>query len=74
MEEGRYDIAASEKNRLEEKQRFSRKLKEEMQIIHKPLWFSEVDDEIGDAKAYKFNGLYFEKRKRLDWSECPDLF
>jgi hypothetical protein len=74
MEEGNYDTAANEKHRLEQKQRAARKIKEENQIPYKPLWFVECDDEIGDEKTYKFGGKYWEHRKRLDWSECPDLF
>jgi hypothetical protein len=39
MEEGKYDLAAEEKHRLEEKQRAVRKQREEMGIEYKPRFF-----------------------------------
>lgn len=74
MEEVKYDLAASEKHRLEEKQRAVRKKREEMQIHHKPLYFKEVDDDISGEKKWVYLGNYWEKRKNLDYSDQPDLF
>lgn len=74
MEEGGYDRAAEEKQRLEEKQRAARRQMEKDQIIHKPLFFKEVDDEHCEEKAYVYLGNYWEKRKNLDYHDCPDLF
>jgi hypothetical protein len=65
MEEGRYDEAIAEKHRLEEKQRAQRKQREQAQIMYKPQYFKEVDDEISGLKSYQFLGNYFEKRKLL---------
>ena len=76
MEQGNLDIAAKEKHRLEEKQRAARKIREEMQIPYKPLWFTEQEEEIegGGTKAYIFKGTYWDKRKKQDYSEFPDLY
>lgn len=74
MEEGKYDNAASEKHRLEEKQRTIRKKREEMQILYKPSFFKEVDDDINGEKKWVYLGNYWEKRKNLDYVDFPDLF
>lgn len=74
MEEGRYDEAADEKHRLEEKQRAVRKKREAAKIPYKPMFFKEVDDEYCDEKAYVYTGNYWEKRKNLDYADYPDLF
>ncbi|CDW78336.1 oxysterol-binding protein [Stylonychia lemnae] len=74
MEEGNYDMAAEEKHRLEEKQRVVRKRREDKQILHKPAYFKEVDDEHCGEKAYVYLGNYWEKRKKMDYVDCPDLF
>ncbi len=74
MEEGKYDEAAEEKQRLEEKQRAVRKRREEMQIPYKPMYFKEVEDEHSGEKAYIYLGNYWEKRKKLDYADLPDLF
>ena len=68
------DLAAAEKHRLEEKQRAVRKHREARGEHHKPLFFIEYQDEQCGEKAYKFNNIYWERRKKLDWSICPDPF
>ncbi len=68
------EVAAAEKHRLEEKQRAARKIKEQMQVIHKPKWFTECEDEISGEKTYKFNDKYWDKRKKMDYADFPDLF
>ena len=42
--------------------------------IHKPMYFKECDDEFCGEKAYVYLGNYWEKRKKLDYRDCPDLF
>ena len=74
MEEGNYDMAAEEKHRLEEKQRAVRKRREDMGIMYKPAYFKEVEDEHCGEKAYIYLGNYWEKRKKMDYVDCPDLF
>lgn len=74
MEEGRLDLAAAEKHRLEEKQRAMRKQRESMEIHHNPAYFVEYHDEHSGEKSYKFNNTYWEKRKKNDWHDSLDLY
>ena len=73
MEEGKYDEAADEKHRLEEKQRAQRKEREVAQLMYKPTYFIEGEDDKG-YKDYKFNNIYWDKRKKVDWKHSLDLF
>jgi hypothetical protein len=69
-------LAASEKNRLEEKQRAVRRYNEKHGITPKPFYFDEVQnpDDPG-VTYYRYNGKYFEQdRKNLSWDHLPDLF
>lgn len=74
MEEGTIDLASKEKHRLEEKQRATRKIREEMQIPYKPMFFEETEDEISGEKTYIFTGEYWERRKKLDYRGMLDLY
>jgi hypothetical protein len=58
---GEYDFAASEKRRLEEKQRAARK--ELQDEAYPPLWFDHVFDESTGTERYLGNGKYWEARK-----------
>ena len=73
MEEGKYDEASKEKHRLEEKQRAQRKEREVNQIEYKPKFFIESKGEDGH-KEFKFNNIYWEKRKKNEWKDALDLF
>ena len=55
-------------------ERAQRKERENAQIMWKPRYFVEVDDELAGTKSYQFLGNYFENRKLLRYDECPDLF
>lgn len=74
MEEGNFDEAIKEKDRLEQKQRAVRKEKEKNNIHHQPRFFTEEIDEIDGSKCFRFTNTYWEKRKNNDWSDSPDLF
>ena len=79
MEIGDYERAKDEKLRLEQRQRLHRKERADKKIEYKPLWFSEKKEsnlkgDKNDLKCYIFNHKYWEKRKRNDWSDLPDLF
>ncbi|CCK72488.1 uncharacterized protein KNAG_0K01230 [Huiozyma naganishii CBS 8797] len=74
MEDGRYDEAAVEKNRLEEKQRAVRKEREAQKVKYQPKYFTlERDPDSGD-KIWKFTGEYWNLRKKHDWSKSNDIF
>ena len=74
MEEGRYDDAADEKFRLEEKQRATRKMREREDIKYEPKWFVNVVHSASSEKYWKFTGDYWTMRRNHDWSKCDDIF
>ena len=52
-----------------------RKLKEELKIEHKAIFFEPWQNPYDKQMYYRYNNKYFEhSRKNQDWSECPDLF
>jgi oxysterol-binding protein 1 len=88
MEEGQYDFAAEEKNRLEEKQRARRNERQRNgESIHgKPRWFKKaVDKNILSGEEYwDFTGEYWKVReeigqkringKEVEWPDVEDIF
>lgn len=64
MEEGEYDLAATEKIRLEEGQRARRNAREAKGEEFVPAWFSKARCEITGEVYWKFNGKYWEQRER----------
>uniref|UniRef100_A0A4W4FPS4 Oxysterol-binding protein n=1 Tax=Electrophorus electricus TaxID=8005 RepID=A0A4W4FPS4_ELEEL len=81
MEEGRWDEANAEKQRLEEKQRTEEREREDnraerlptMQSYH-PLWFHQRTDPVTGETSFVYKGAYWEAKERQDWSMCPDIF
>ncbi|KAL5704229.1 Oxysterol-binding protein-related protein 1C [Ranunculus cassubicifolius] len=67
LENGEYEMANSEKLRLEQRQRQSRKMQERG---WKPQWF--VKDR--DTGTYRYTGGYWEAREKGNWGSCPDIF
>ncbi|MCL7047938.1 hypothetical protein MKW94_024297 [Papaver nudicaule] len=67
LENGEYEMANSEKLRLEQRQRQSRKMQERG---WKPQWFEK--DKGSDA--YRYAGGYWEAREKGNWESCPDIF
>jgi len=74
MEDGEYDMAATEKNRVEEKQRAARRIREAAGEEWKPKWFVKKVDSTTGESFWEFNGEYWRKRKEGDWSVCDDIF
>ena len=76
MEDGEYDLAATDKNRLEEKQRAARRRREQAGEEWKPKWFEQQVDPTTGEKYWQVKGKdgYWEKRKQGDWSVCDDIF
>lgn len=64
MEEGEYDLAATEKNRLEEAQRDRRRKREAEGEEFMPAWFTRERCEITGEEYWKFNGKYWEQREQ----------
>ncbi|GAA0153532.1 transfer/carrier protein [Lithospermum erythrorhizon] len=67
LENGQYEMANSEKLRLEQQQRQARKMQEQG---WKPQWFAMEKG----SDTYHFSGGYWEAREEGKWESCPDIF
>ncbi|XP_064985455.1 oxysterol-binding protein-related protein 1C-like [Musa acuminata AAA Group] len=67
LENGEFEMANSEKLRLEQRQRQARKMQERG---WKPRWFAK--DKGSDM--YRYIGGYWEAREEGKWDGCPDIF
>ncbi|KAM3485127.1 hypothetical protein MY8738_001595 [Beauveria namnaoensis] len=64
MEDGEYDFAATEKNRLEENQRARRRKREEAGEHFTPAWFSRARCEVTGEMYWQFNHKYWKQREK----------
>ncbi|XP_023539848.1 oxysterol-binding protein-related protein 2A-like isoform X1 [Cucurbita pepo subsp. pepo] len=69
LENGEYEKANAEKQRLERRQRISRKLQDNG---WKPRWFHREGEDTDEP--YKYMGGYWEARKERKWDGCLDVF
>lgn len=74
MEDGEYDFAATEKHRVEEKQRAKRRERESKGEEFTPKWFTKGKCSITGEEYWVYNGEYWKKRQDHDWSRCEDIF
>ncbi|XP_074547018.1 oxysterol-binding protein 1-like isoform X3 [Halichoeres trimaculatus] len=87
MEDGHWDEANAEKQRLEEKQRSSRREREREAVRaastpeegthqdnHQALWFEKLDDPISGETLHVYKGGYWEAKDQGNWDVCPDIF
>ena len=74
MEEAEYDKAAEEKNRVEEKQRASRRARENAGEEYKPKFFLQKAHPVTGESYWEFSGDYWRRRQQKDWSVCDDIF
>ncbi|BHF61272.1 hypothetical protein SprV_0100424500 [Sparganum proliferum] len=86
MEEGLWDEANTEKERLEAKQRLKRKIWDEAEASgtttfdpsigppYKPVWFSPIFDKYTSEDCHMFTGEYWDAKAKQDWSRCPDIY
>jgi hypothetical protein len=78
MEDGEYDLAAVEKNRVEEKQRATRRVREQMGQQFVPRWFEKSTCPITGEEFWKFNGEYWTERAAVanggKWEGLEDIF
>ncbi|KAI2637838.1 oxysterol binding protein [Hypomontagnella submonticulosa] len=65
MEDGEYDFAAAEKNRLEEAQRARRKVRQQTGEEFMPAWFEKTTCEVTGVEYWKFNGKYWAQREKF---------
>ncbi|PGH10156.1 hypothetical protein AJ79_05511 [Helicocarpus griseus UAMH5409] len=74
MEDGEYDFAATEKHRVEEKQRAKRRERESKGEEFVPKWFTKSKCDITGEEYWVYNGQYWKSREAGDWSVCEDIF
>ncbi|KAI9675636.1 MAG: hypothetical protein M1817_001003 [Caeruleum heppii] len=74
MEDGEYDFAAVEKNRVEEKQRARRKERETKGEEHVPRWFERGRCEVTGEEYWVFKGEYWKAREKGQWEGVEDIF
>ncbi|KAF6139496.1 hypothetical protein GIB67_005133 [Kingdonia uniflora] len=67
LEQGEYERANTEKLRLEQRQRQSRKMQERG---WKPRWFAKDKE----SNTFRYTGGYWEAREKGKWEACPDIF
>ncbi|XP_036400876.1 oxysterol-binding protein-related protein 6-like isoform X1 [Megalops cyprinoides] len=75
LEEGKVELAAAEKQRIEDQQRARRKYQEENNIKHQPRFFKKVVDG-NQRERWVSNNTYWELRKSPGFSklENPQLW
>ena len=78
MEDGQYDFAATEKNRLEEKQRAKRREREAEGEEFVPRWFRKEKCQTTGAEFWQPNGDYWTMREAVSkggtWQNVEDIF
>uniref|UniRef100_A0A8C2G6G5 Oxysterol-binding protein n=1 Tax=Cyprinus carpio TaxID=7962 RepID=A0A8C2G6G5_CYPCA len=88
MEQGRWEEANAEKQRLEEKQRTVRREREreanrsanpaeegkEPADGGKPMWFERQVDPMTREPTHIYRGGYWEAKEQGNWDSCPDIF
>jgi oxysterol-binding protein 1 len=79
MEDGEYDFAATEKHRVEEKQRAKRREREAKGEEFVPRWFSKGKCEITGEEYWVFNHEYWKIRNEVStkggkWEGLEDIF
>lgn len=74
MEDGEYDFAAQEKNRVEEKQRAARRERENHGEDWRPKWFAKEVEPVSGESCWACSGEYWRRREKADWSACDDIF
>ena len=74
LEQGMYDEANAEKQRLEHQQRAARKAAEKGDPIQ-PRWFKHVPGaKLGEQLTFVYKGGYWDSRDRGAFEGCRDIF
>lgn len=80
MEDGEYDTAATEKNRVEEKQRAKRRERETIGEDFVPQWYEKsickiTGEQFWDVRRASDGGVqYWQSRDKKEWTICEDIF
>lgn len=64
LENGDMQLAAAEKERLENRQRTFRKYYEATGKVHKPRYFERYWNEADQQEYWRYNGLYYEQDRK----------
>jgi hypothetical protein len=70
LEEGDLDSAASDKNRLEEKQREVRRIRRKKKENYEPLWFKKEQNARTKEEDWLFTGQYWDR----NFTKSPFIF
>eukprot|EP00898_Chlorokybus_atmophyticus_P003818 jgi/Chlat1/4437/Chrsp29S04403 len=82
LEDGRLEVATTEKLRLEEKQRQARRERRERGTEYHPRWFkprTSTPTEVnlkrdGSDPTWCFTNEYWTAREKREWAGCPDIY
>lgn len=74
MEDGDYDLAATAKHKLEEKQRAVRKERENTGAKYQPKYFTLDMDLDTNTRIWKYNDNYWTKRPKSEWNDSYEIF
>ena len=78
MEDGEYDLAATEKNRVEEKQRAARRVREAKGEEFVPRWFTKGKCPITGEEYWVSSGEFWHTREKVGmggrWDGVADIF
>ncbi len=74
MEDGEYELAATEKNRVEEKQRARRRERDAQGEHFEPRWFSKSRCPVTGEEYWQFSGEYWRSRATGKWEGLEDIY
>jgi hypothetical protein len=81
LENAEYDLATTEKFRLEAKQRAAAHERKARGETWQPVWFDKCEGAStlvkGDGSAehvWVYNDRYWAAREAREWSRCPDIY
>lgn len=84
MEEGKWDEANEVKAKLEDKQRQTRRIREEEAekaaaegkpyTLFEPCWFKKNKDPVTGTPVHTFTNEYWSCKEKQDWTRCPNIY
>jgi len=74
MEDGEYDLASDEKNRVEEKQRAARRDREISGEAYEPSFFKKSTHPITNEEYWEYKGTYWKERDEGKLKNYKDIF
>lgn len=74
MEDGEYDKAASEKHKVEEKQRATKRKRDAEKTKYEPRYFEHAVHPITKQPYWKFKGSYWSSRRDKKLANAGDIF